>query len=234
LAARAFHASRREPHLGGGQHEAAEAMAMETTLNQGGLLSMSSISQQTSAVPLTLESALDHHVGGAGGGGGGGVPDSGDESAGSCDSGRLPQRPDRRKVIRPHHVPRLDLSRVVLQADEEEEEDEEYMEEMHQGAHQADDEEAMMDMQDQAHHMLLLQQQKERLMMEQHGWAHAGEDGEEQAQQHLLRLQREKERLLMEQRGWTRAGEEGEDGDEEYDDEDDALEQYPALNSDSG
>jgi len=79
-----------------GQHAAA-------ILNQGGLLSMSSISPQNSQPPH-LESML-----GA----------SAIESARSTDSVPLPQRPDRRQVVRPDHVPSLDLARLGEEGEEE-------------------------------------------------------------------------------------------------------------------
>lgn len=99
-------AARPETHAAGaeededyyGHHAAA-------VLNQGGILSMSSISPQHS-MPPHLESML-----GA----------SGIESARSADSVQLPQRPDRRPVVRPTHVPGLDLAR--LWEGEEEEDD---------------------------------------------------------------------------------------------------------------
>merc|ERR1711972_1245623 len=91
-----FHASRREPGLG-------DAEGQEGLLNQGGLLSISSISPQTSVPPLPGD--------GAG------------ESARSTDSGMLPQRPTRRHVVKPDNVPRLDFSRLKDQMEEEEEEE---------------------------------------------------------------------------------------------------------------
>jgi hypothetical protein len=92
-----FHASRREPGLG-------EAEAQEGLLNQGGLLSISSISPQTSVPPLPC--------------------DGGSESVRSTDSGMLPQRPTRRHVVKPDNVPRLDFSRLKDEMEEEEEEEE--------------------------------------------------------------------------------------------------------------
>jgi len=105
-----FNANRREPL--GGSGEMMEGPDGQATLNQGGLLSMSSISPQTSA-PIMQESAVDRTQLTA-------VDDSG-----SDDSGRLPQRPDRRKVIKPPHVPRLDLNRMKQRLAEMEEEEEE-------------------------------------------------------------------------------------------------------------
>lgn len=102
---RAFHPSRREPGPGDADgHEGAH-------LNQGGLLSMSSISPQTS-MPLVHE-PLD------------GAAASGADTPGSEDSGRLPQRPCRRHIVTPAHVPPLDFSRLKHQLEEEEEEEEE-------------------------------------------------------------------------------------------------------------
>jgi len=106
-AQRTFHSLHREP---GPRDIIIEAQ--EVALNQGGLLSMSSISPQTSALPAQ-ESAVDCAAA------------SGPDTPGSQDSGRLPQRPDRRQVIRPAHVPPLDLTRLKHQLEEEEEEEEE-------------------------------------------------------------------------------------------------------------
>lgn len=78
----------------------------QVLLNQGGLLSMSSISPQTSPPPPIQQA---ESVGG--------------ETARSVDSVQLPQRPTRRHVIRPNHVPALDFSRLNHQLDEEEEEE---------------------------------------------------------------------------------------------------------------
>lgn len=96
-----FHANRREP-TGPPDPEGIQ----EGALNQGGLLSMSSISPQTSAPqPESLECM-------------GGISER------STDSGILPQRPTRR-VVRPGHVPALDLSRLNQQLEEDEEEEDE-------------------------------------------------------------------------------------------------------------
>jgi len=95
-----FGSMRREP--GPGDLDGHEAM-----LNQGGLLSMSSISPQNSA-PLPPD---------------GPEGTSGLESARSGDSGHLPQRPTRRHIIKPPNVPSLDFSRLNQHMDEEEEEE---------------------------------------------------------------------------------------------------------------
>lgn len=102
---RTFNAMQREPDLD---------VAHEGMLNQGGLLSLSSISPQTSANPgqETMECMM------------GGI-----DTARSTDSGMLPQRPTRRDVIKPAHVPMLDLSRLKQHEEEDEEEDEEQDEE---------------------------------------------------------------------------------------------------------
>jgi len=108
-----FHANRREP-TGPPDLEGIQ----EGVLNQGGLLSMSSISPQTSAPqPESMECM-------------GGISER------STDSGILPQRPTRRHVVRPGHVPALDLSRLNQQLEEdEEEEDEEGLEQGEAGGH---------------------------------------------------------------------------------------------------
>lgn len=93
-----FHANRREPTLG-------DTDGQDGPLNQGGLLSLSSISPTASVPPL---------------------PESFNaESARSTDSGMLPQRPPRRQVVKPAHVPQLDLSKLKDQLDDEDEEEEE-------------------------------------------------------------------------------------------------------------
>lgn len=94
-----FQPYRREP----GMMEAME----EGPLNQGGLLSLSSISPQHS-VPYPNDS----HLGG--------------DTARSADSGVLPQRPNRRNVIKPAQIPPLDFSRLNQLEEEEDmvEEDE--------------------------------------------------------------------------------------------------------------
>merc|ERR1719437_285889 len=93
-------------------------------LNQGGLLSMSSISPQEeepqNSQPPHLESML-----GA----------SAIESARSTDSVPLPQRPDRRRVVRPDHVPSLDLARLG----EEVEEDDDVLDEEEQELQEEDE-----------------------------------------------------------------------------------------------
>lgn len=96
-----FAAMQREPHLG-------DADAQEGLLNQGGLLSMSSISPQTSLPPFPDSLGV-----------------SGADSARSTDSGMLPQRPTRRHVTKPDHVPKLDFSRLKNALEEEEEEEDE-------------------------------------------------------------------------------------------------------------
>jgi len=77
-------------------------------LNQGGLLSLSSISPQTSGNPAP--DAMECMLGVC-------------ESARSTDSGMLPQRPTRRHVLKPPHVPALDFSRLQQQPEEDEEEE---------------------------------------------------------------------------------------------------------------
>jgi hypothetical protein len=94
-----FHASRREPTLD-------DPEVQHGLLNQGGLLSISSISPQTSVPPLPGEAG-------------------GDSSVRSTDSGMLPQRPTRRHVVKPDNVPRLDFSRLKDNLEDEEEEEEE-------------------------------------------------------------------------------------------------------------
>eukprot|EP00933_Yihiella_yeosuensis_P020079 TRINITY_DN16193_c0_g1_i1.p1 TRINITY_DN16193_c0_g1~~TRINITY_DN16193_c0_g1_i1.p1 ORF type:complete len:316 (-),score=83.80 TRINITY_DN16193_c0_g1_i1:91-1038(-) len=105
---RSFHANRREPTLA-----EIEAAAQDAAMNQGGLLSLSSISPQHSQ-PAPQESMEGMGV-------------SGTETARSTDSGMLPQRLEKR-VIRPAHVPSLDFSRLKNPMEEEEEEMEEEME----------------------------------------------------------------------------------------------------------
>lgn len=94
-----FHASRREPTLG-------EAEAQEGPLNQGGLLSISSISPQTSAPPFPGETGNEYI-----------------DSARSTDNDMLPQRPPMFGRDRPDYVPRLDFSRLKEQMEEDEEEE---------------------------------------------------------------------------------------------------------------
>jgi hypothetical protein len=94
-----FHASRREPTLG-------EPEPQEGPLNQGGLLSISSISPQTSVPPFPMETGQEYT-----------------DSARSTDSGMLPQRPPMFGRERPQHVPRLDFSRLKEQMEEDEEDD---------------------------------------------------------------------------------------------------------------
>lgn len=111
---KSFHPSRREPTL-------SELEAQEGALNQGGLLSLSSISPQTSQPPPA--ESMDQGHGAA----------SGTETARSTDSGMLPQRPTRRHVVKPAHVPALDFSRLKIQLDDEDEEEEdegEYQDDM--------------------------------------------------------------------------------------------------------
>lgn len=103
---RSFHASRREPDAPPGQQEAEQH---EGALNQGGLLSLSSISPQNSGNPAP--ETMDCMLGAC-------------ESARSADSGMLPQRPTRRLVMKPSHVPSLDLTRLQQQLEEEELEEE--------------------------------------------------------------------------------------------------------------
>lgn len=97
-ASRSFHASRREPT--GAEFDAGP----DAGLNQAGLLSISSISPQTSPPPPQQPESP-------------GALDTGR----STDSGMLPQRPDRRQVIRPSSVPPLDLARLKQWEEEEEE-----------------------------------------------------------------------------------------------------------------
>jgi len=103
----AFQANRREP----GVSEAQEL------LNQAGLMSLSSISPQHSQLHRSAMEAMDHG------------------SARSDDSGILPQRPERRVVMRPASVPKLDLTRL-----QDLEEEEEYLEGEHDEADQQYDE----------------------------------------------------------------------------------------------
>eukprot|EP00931_Biecheleriopsis_adriatica_P006323 TRINITY_DN107739_c0_g1_i1.p1 TRINITY_DN107739_c0_g1~~TRINITY_DN107739_c0_g1_i1.p1 ORF type:complete len:669 (-),score=111.55 TRINITY_DN107739_c0_g1_i1:210-2216(-) len=107
-----FHANRREPTL-----SELEVQGQEVTLNQGGLLSLSSISPQNSQNPPP--EAMD------------GLGVSGTETARSTDSGMLPQRPTRRHIVKPASVPVLDFSLLKQNIDDEEEEDgDEDMEDM--------------------------------------------------------------------------------------------------------
>jgi len=125
---RTFHALHREPGPG-------EADGPEVALNQAGVLSMSSISPLTSH-PLVQESAVDcTAVSGLV------CPDS----PSSDDSGRLPQRPDRRIIIRPAHVPALDFTRLRHQLDDEEEEEEEQVRDELVDGHDLDGEEGLED-----------------------------------------------------------------------------------------
>jgi len=103
---RTFHASRREPTGAPGPQEAEPAQ--DPALNQGGLLSLSSISPQTSGnpAPESMECLLNSC-----------------ESARSVDSGMLPQRPTRRHVMKPRNVPSLDLTRLQQQLEEEQDEE---------------------------------------------------------------------------------------------------------------
>merc|ERR1740130_1675492 len=89
-----FHAAAREPNLG--------EYGQEGPLNQGGLLSLSSISPTASVPPLPESFAQ--------------------ESARSEDSGQLPQRP-RTRLPKPSNVPQLDFARLkdAMEEDEEEE-----------------------------------------------------------------------------------------------------------------
>merc|ERR1740117_1962049 len=92
-----FHPGCREPTI----------ETQEGPLNQGGLLSLSSISPTASVPPL---------------------PDSfAAESARSEDSGSLPQRPTRRGGPKPDNIPQLDFSRLkdTMEEDEEDEMDDE-------------------------------------------------------------------------------------------------------------
>jgi len=93
-----FHAMRREPMLGEGISD-----GQEGPLNQGGLLSLSSISPTASVPPLPESFAA--------------------ESARSTDSGQLPQRPTRRHISKPDHVPTLDFSKLKDQLEDEDDED---------------------------------------------------------------------------------------------------------------
>lgn len=108
-ASRSFQALRREPSLQS-EHESQVYHTAEGQLNQGGLLSLSSISPQHSG--LTPAEGLQ-------------ASGLGTDSARSDDSGMLPQRPTRRAVVRPPNVPVLDLSRLQNQLEEDEEEEEE-------------------------------------------------------------------------------------------------------------
>eukprot|EP00927_Polykrikos_kofoidii_P036888 TRINITY_DN3109_c0_g2_i1.p1 TRINITY_DN3109_c0_g2~~TRINITY_DN3109_c0_g2_i1.p1 ORF type:complete len:970 (-),score=180.60 TRINITY_DN3109_c0_g2_i1:28-2784(-) len=100
---RAFHALRREPSLEVPEGEV--NTSHDAPGNQGGLLSLSSISPQTSPPP-----PVDS------------MQNSCQDSARSTDSGMLPQRPTRRIIIKPDHVPTLDFSRLHIGPEEEEEE----------------------------------------------------------------------------------------------------------------
>jgi len=99
---KSFHASRREPT----GTEGDGAGCQEGLLNQGGLLSLSSISPQTSPPPPQPD------------------PLAGNESSRSTDSGMLPQRPTRRIVVKPENVPALDFSRLRQHVEEDEQEEE--------------------------------------------------------------------------------------------------------------
>lgn len=94
-----FHASRREPGLGENSEE-----RQEGPLNQGGLLSLSSISPTASVPPLPESFAVD--------------------SARSADSGQLPQRPTRLVIGKPSNVPCLDFSKLKDQLEEDDDEEE--------------------------------------------------------------------------------------------------------------
>jgi len=86
-------------------------------------MTMSTISRQTS--PPRHQESSDHPHGG-----------DGDESIASSDSGRLPQRPDRKKVIRPARVPPLELALIhqqLAEMEEYEEPEEEEREPDHAG-----------------------------------------------------------------------------------------------------
>jgi hypothetical protein len=96
-----FHASRREPTLG-------EVEAQEGPLNQGGLLSISSISPQNSMPPFPMDM----------------MNNEGGESARSTDNDMLPQRAPFFGRERPDYVPKLDFSRLKDQLEEDEEEEE--------------------------------------------------------------------------------------------------------------
>lgn len=98
-----YDASRREPTA------ADFEPAADVTLNQGGLLSLSTISPQTSPPPPPPQQPASP-----------GALDTGR----STDSGMLPQRPDRRVVIRPSKVPPLDFARLKQLEEEEDEVDE--------------------------------------------------------------------------------------------------------------
>lgn len=105
-----FHAMQREPLAATG-----DLMAdgqQEAMLNQGGLLSLSSISPQHSVVPMHADAGLL------------GTSAADVDSARSTDSGMLPQRLERR-VIKPDYVPKLDFTRLKDALEEEEEEEEE-------------------------------------------------------------------------------------------------------------
>eukprot|EP00929_Paragymnodinium_shiwhaense_P107009 TRINITY_DN72959_c0_g1_i1.p1 TRINITY_DN72959_c0_g1~~TRINITY_DN72959_c0_g1_i1.p1 ORF type:complete len:765 (-),score=167.98 TRINITY_DN72959_c0_g1_i1:296-2590(-) len=120
---RSFHAGLREP-------SSAEPSS-EQALNQGGLLSMSSISAMTSPQHALQASELREIAE--------------DDSARSVDSGRLPQRPERRQVIRPSHVPALDLRAVWQHVEDDEgeemmDDDPEGMEDQHYLPHGYDEE----------------------------------------------------------------------------------------------
>jgi len=101
-AARTFNAAMREPEPAANWGYAAPEE--KSALNQGGILSLSSISQHTSPQYAPMDYCGD--------------------SARSTDSGMLPQCPTRRHVVKPANVPPLDLSKVPGPAEEEEEEEE--------------------------------------------------------------------------------------------------------------
>eukprot|EP00419_Tripos_fusus_P047489 CAMPEP_0172835446 /NCGR_PEP_ID=MMETSP1075-20121228/25769_1 /TAXON_ID=2916 /ORGANISM="Ceratium fusus, Strain PA161109" /LENGTH=576 /DNA_ID=CAMNT_0013678489 /DNA_START=21 /DNA_END=1751 /DNA_ORIENTATION=- len=104
---RTFAASRREP-TGAPEPQEAEP-AQDPALNQGGLLSISSISPQASGNPApdSMECMLNSC-----------------DTARSADSGMLPQRPTRRHIIKPQIVPSLDLTCVQQQLEEEQDDEE--------------------------------------------------------------------------------------------------------------
>eukprot|EP00928_Gymnodinium_smaydae_P001722 TRINITY_DN10616_c2_g2_i1.p1 TRINITY_DN10616_c2_g2~~TRINITY_DN10616_c2_g2_i1.p1 ORF type:complete len:875 (-),score=209.65 TRINITY_DN10616_c2_g2_i1:104-2728(-) len=93
-----FHLNRREPSM--------QSEGEQQLLNQGGLLSVSSISAQTSPPP-----PIDPHAA------------QGDDSARSTDSGMLPQRPTRKIIVKPPQVTPLDFSRLQQQLEEEDDYD---------------------------------------------------------------------------------------------------------------
>lgn len=94
---------RREPSLEAPEGEVNSSH--DAPVNQGGLLSLSSISPQTSPPPPVMDAG-------------------GQDSARSTDSGMLPQRPTRRIIVKPDHVPTLDFSRLRIGMEEDEQEEE--------------------------------------------------------------------------------------------------------------